>query len=143
MDSASIANSQNGQLPMYRFETESVAMEEYNAEKAKSDLDLINVVPNPYYAYAGGAGYENNALDTRIKITNLPVQCTISIYNVSGTLIRQIKKDEDKTSVDWDLKNFAGVPIAGGVYIIHVKTDDGEKIIKWFGGLRVPDLNVF
>jgi hypothetical protein len=143
MDSLSIANSQNKQLPMYAFETESVATEMNNADKAKSDLDLIQVVPNPYYAYAGGSGYEQNALDNRIKITNLPVQCVISIYNINGTLIRQITKDEEKTSVDWDLKNFAGVPIAGGVYIIHVKSNNGEKTIKWFGGLRIPDLNVF
>jgi hypothetical protein len=143
LDSLSIANSQNKQLPMYRFETESVATEMNNAEKAKSDLDLIKAVPNPYYAYAGGSGYEENALDNRIKITNLPVQCVISIYNINGILIRQITKDEEKTSVDWDLKNFAGVPIAGGIYIIHVKSSSGEKIIKWFGGLRTPDLNVF
>ena len=130
-------------VPMYRFETQSVATQLSDPEKAKSDLDLIQVVPNPYYAYAGGDGYERNALDNRIKITNLPERCTISIYNVNGTLIRQITKDEPKTSVDWDLKNFAGVPIAGGVYIIHVKADNGEKILKWFGGLRVPDLNVF
>lgn len=143
MDSLAVVNSQNGHLPMYRFETESVATELNDPEKAKTDLDLIQVVPNPYYAYAGGPGYERNALDNRVKITNLPEQCTISIYNVSGTLIRQLKKDEVKTSVDWDLKNFAGVPIAGGVYIIHVKSASGEKIIKWFGGLRTPDLNVF
>jgi hypothetical protein len=143
LDSASIANSQNGHKPMYRFETESVATEYNNPEKAKSDLDLIQVVPNPYYAYAGGPGYERNALDTRVKITNLPESCVVSIYNVSGTMIRQITKDELKTSVDWDLTNFAGVPVAGGVYIIHIKADSGEKIIKWFGGLRIPDLNVF
>jgi hypothetical protein len=142
-DSILTANSQNRQLPMYRFETESVATEFNNTTKAKTDLDLIQIVPNPYYAYAGGPGYERNALDNRVKITNLPEQCVISIYNVSGTLIRQLTKDEAKTSVDWDLKNFAGVPIAGGVYIIHVKADSGEKIIKWFGGLRTPDLNVF
>jgi len=143
MDSTSTANSQNGHLPMYRFETESVATEYNNTSKAASDMDIIQIVPNPYYAYAGGPGYERNALDNRVKITNLPEQCVISIYNVSGTLIRQITKDEEKTSVDWDLKNFAGVPVAGGVYIIHVKSDAGEKIIKWFGGLRIPDLNVF
>jgi hypothetical protein len=142
-DSAQMANSDSKQLPKYRFETESVATEENNAEKAKTDLDLIQVVPNPYYAYAGGPGYERNALDNRVKITNLPQTCVISIYNVNGTLIRQITKDEAKTSVDWDLKNFAGVPIAGGVYIIHVKSDAGEHTIKWFGGLRIPDLNVF
>jgi flagellar hook assembly protein FlgD len=73
----------------------------------------------------------------------LPKTCTITIYNVSGTLIRQFDKDEEKTSVDWDLTNFAGVPIAGGVYIIHVKSPSGERVIKWFGGLRIPDYNVF
>ena len=47
-----------------------------------------------------------------------------------------------KTSVDWDLKNFAGIPIAGGVYLIHVKADGlGERTIKWFGILRPVDLN--
>jgi hypothetical protein len=143
MDSAAVANSENEQRPLYEFTTEGVVTVEYDQQKAESDLDLISVVPNPYYAYAGGPGYENNALDTRVKITNLPEVCTITIYNVSGTLIRQYSKDETKTSVDWDLKNFAGVPIAGGVYIIHVKSDEGERVIKWFGGLRPPDLNVF
>jgi hypothetical protein len=47
-----------------------------------------------------------------------------------------------KTSLDWDLKNFAGIPIAGGVYLIHVKADGlGERTIKWFGILRPVDLN--
>ncbi len=142
-DSAMLANSQNRDFPLYRFETQSTAAEDYNAEKAKRDLDQIKVVPNPYYAYAGGPGYEANALDNQVKITNLPEQCTITIYNVKGIMIRQYTKDEPKTSINWDLKNFAGVPIAGGVYIIHIKSKDGEKIVKWFGGLRPPDLNVF
>ncbi len=37
----------------------------------------------------------------------------------------------------------AGIPVAGGIYIIHVKTDVGEKVLKWFGMLRPPDLNTF
>jgi len=143
LDSASIANSQNGHLPMYRFETESVATQADDPQKAETDLDLIKVVPNPYYAYAGGPGYEENALDNRVKIINLPKSCTVTIYNVSGVLIRQYTKDSEITSLDWDLKNFAAVPVAGGVYIIHIKADAGDKIIKWFGGLRPPDLNVF
>jgi hypothetical protein len=48
------------------------------------------------------------------------------------------------TSVDWDLKNHKGLPIAGGVYLIHIKADGvGEKLIKWFGALRPVDLNSF
>jgi hypothetical protein len=158
LDSASIANSQNRHLPLYEFETKGFT--EINTPAvAERELDLISVVPNPYYAYAGGAGYERNTLDNRVKITNIPEQCTVTIYNVSGTLIRQYKVDKSgvvnprasttgvetdtKTSIDWDLKNFAGVPVAGGVYIIHVKSKYGEKVVKWFGGLRPPDLNVF
>jgi hypothetical protein len=143
LDSVSVENSQNGHYPMYRFETETVATELANTQKAESDLDLIKVVPNPYYAYAGGPGYEQNALDNRVKIINLPESCVITIYNVNGTLIRQYTKDSEITSLDWDLKNFAGVPVAGGVYIIHIKADAGDRIVKWFGGLRQPDLNVF
>jgi len=105
-----------------------------------AELDLINVVPNPYRAYAN---YEKDQLDNRVKIVNLPQRCEVTIYSTNGSIIRQYNKDETKTYIDWDLKNFAGIPIAGGVYIIHVKSDQGEKIIKWFGSLRPVDLNAF
>jgi hypothetical protein len=127
-------------FPAYQFSTEGIATEYDVPEKIQQDLDIVNVVPNPYYAYSS---YENNALDNRVKITNLPEQCVITIYNMSGTKIRQYKKDEPKTSIDWDLKNFAGVPIASGIYLIHIKSDDGERIIKWFGTMRPIDLNTF
>ena len=126
-----------------------------NQDKASTDLDLINVVPNPYYAYDD---YEHNQLDNRIKIVNLPLKCTVSIFDLSGVLIRQFVVDkssiveprsstlgintDSKTSIDWDLKNFAGIPISGGVYLIHVKADNlGERTLRWFGILRPVDLN--
>ncbi|MEI8201597.1 MAG: T9SS type A sorting domain-containing protein [Bacteroidota bacterium] len=136
------ANPQNNNYPMYTFTTGDIATSTSNNEQAKSALDLINVVPNPYYAFSK---YETSQIDNRVKIVNLPVKCTISIYSVNGTLIRQFKKDDNvRTSVDWDLKNHAGIPISGGVYIIHVKAEGiGEKVIKWFGVLRPTDLNSF
>lgn len=130
----------NQNYPVYTFNTENISTIEYSATKAESDLDMINVVPNPYYAYSS---YENNALDNRVKFTNLPQKCTITIYNVRGTLVRQYTKDESATYLDWDMKNFAGIPIASGIYIIHVKSDEGERVLKWFGVVRPPDLNVF
>lgn len=130
----------NNHYPMYNFSTEQLATKKYNPEKSKSDLDLIGVVPNPYYAYSN---YEKNALVNRVKIINLPERCTVTIFNVKGTLIRQFKKDSPITYIDWDLKNFAGVPIAGGIYIVHVKSQEGEAIVKWFGSLRKEDLNIF
>ena len=130
----------NNYWPMYNFETKGVATNTNDVVKAETDLDLINIVPNPYRAYAN---YETDQLDNRVKIVNLPQRCNVTIYSTNGSIIRQYNKDETKTYIDWDLKNFAGIPIAGGVYIIHVKSDQGEKIIKWFGSMRPVDLNAF
>jgi hypothetical protein len=107
----------------------------------ESVLDVINVVPNPYYAFSS---YEANKLDNRIKITNLPQQCTVSIFDMSGTLVRQFEKGDPVTSLDWDLKNSKNIPVASGTYIIHVKVPGvGEKILKWFGVMRPIDLDNF
>ncbi|PIP54993.1 MAG: hypothetical protein COX07_02295, partial [Bacteroidetes bacterium CG23_combo_of_CG06-09_8_20_14_all_32_9] len=108
---------------------------------AKDALNLIRVVPNPYYGFSG---YEKSQLDYKVKITNLPQACTISIYNVGGTLIRRFKKDSPLSYQDWDLKNEYGITIASGVYIVHINAPGiGEKILKWFGALRPIDLNNF
>ena len=48
------------------------------------------------------------------------------------------------TSQEWDLKNHVGIPIAGGMYIIHIEVPDvGEKILKWFASMRTIDLDNF
>jgi len=127
--------------PVYEFNTTDLVSEVENNEQAKSALDLINVVPNPYYGYSE---YETSQLDNRIKITNLPKDVKIRIYTVSGALIRTIKKSDNLTSSDWDLKNDHGIPVSSGLYIIHVDAEGvGEKILKWFGVLRPIDLDTF
>jgi hypothetical protein len=133
----------NEGLPMYQFTTEGLAPVINDAETANSVLDEIRVVPNPYYSYSS---YETDKLDNRVKITNLPEKCIITIYTVNGVLIRQYKKDDPTiTSIDWNLKNKANIPIAGGVYLIHVDAYElgEERILKWFGSLRPIDLDSF
>jgi len=144
------SNLQNANYPMYQFNTDDLATQKNVNTVAQSALDLIGVVPNPYYAFSN---YEENQIDNRVRIINLPPKCSVSIYTLSGTLIRQFSVDkqgvtsgygEALTSIDWDLKNFSNIPISGGIYIIHVKADGiGEKTIKWFGALRPTDLNSF
>jgi len=99
-------------------------------------------VPNPYYATSG---YEESQLDNKVKITNLPTKCTVSIFTVDGILIRKFTRDDpNSTYIDWDLKNSANIPISGGIYLIHVDAPGvGERTIKWFGSLRPIDLNSF
>jgi hypothetical protein len=59
-------------------------------------------------------------------------------------LVRRIKKDDLSTETDWNLKNGAGVPIASGMYIIHIDAGElGEKILKWMGVMRELDLDSF
>ncbi len=132
---------ENNGYPMYGFSLDGLATQTQVDTAAENALSIINVVPNPYYAYSQ---YENNRLDNRIKITNLPDVCTIRIYSVGGTLVKTITKDSPITHVDWDLKNFKGIPIASGSYIIHIDAPGiGERVLKWFGTMRPPDLENF
>lgn len=131
----------NNGYPLYTFNTQGQATQTNVASVAESSLDLIGVVPNPYYAFSG---YETSRLDNRVKFINLPEVCTISIYTVNGTLVRKFRKDNDLTYVDWDLRNSYNVPIAGGTYICHIDVPGvGERVIKWFGVIRPVDLTNF
>ena len=132
----------NNMYPMFEFAIEGLDPVLNDPEKTESDLDLVNIVPNPYYAFSQ---YEDNALNNKVKITNLPNNCTVTIYNLSGTKIRQFKKDNELPSIEWDLTNFANTPVASGFYLIHVKdnTSGGERTIKFFGAMRLIDLNTF
>jgi hypothetical protein len=135
------ANPVNDNFNQYYFNTDDIFAKTDNADAAKRGLDLINIVPNPYYAFSA---YERNQLDNRVKITNLPQRATISIFTLNGTLVRRFKKDDPLTSLDWDLKNQTGIPIASGLYIIHVDVPGvGEKVLKWFGVMRPIDLDTF
>ena len=142
--------------PTYSFTTNGLQPSVQSREVAKSALDLIRVVPNPYYAYST---YEQSQIDNRIRITNLPTKCQISIFTLSGTLIRQYKVDNSTqtgvdqstfenfnlnktTYLDWDLKTQTGLPIASGAYIMHINAYElGETTVKWFGVMRPTDLD--
>ena len=133
--------SRNGWRNLYYFSTKDLAATTNNSEVLTSALDNINIVPNPYYAFSS---YETGKLDNRVKITNLPEVCTISIYDLNGTRIRQFKKGDPTTYLDWDLKNDQNIPIASGVYIVHIEVPNiGEKVLKWFGVMRPIDLDNF
>ncbi len=135
------ANPINNNYPLYTFSTKDICVTTQSQMAAEGALQLINVVPNPYYGYSS---YEGDQSVSCVKITNLPVQCEISIYSVNGMLIRKFSKNDPLASVDWDLRSDAGLPIAGGLYIIYIKVDGvGEKVLKWFGALRPIGLNAF
>ena len=128
--------------PKYTFTIQGWDPIQNDPEKTEEDLNLVTVVPNPYYAYDS---YESNALTNKVKITNLPNKCVVSIYTLSGTKVRQFRKDNEAPSIEWDLSNFANTPVASGFYLIHIKdlTSGSERTIKFFGAMRQVDLNTF
>ena len=134
--------------PNYRFSTTGLAPTQLtNEAQVDSVMDMINVVPNPYYAYSTYEGLENGGqLDNRVRITNLPAECVVSIYSLNGSLVKRLNKDsEGSASIDWDLKNQKGIPVASGAYVINVSVPSlgKEKNLKWFGVLRPIDLDTF
>ncbi len=151
-----VATNENEGRPAYEFSTDGFQVETDVTDVAKNHLDQIRVVPNPYYAYSA---YETSELDNRIKITNLPGTCTVTIYSIDGVLIRQFKRDVGPnthygentnlktnldSSLDWDLKNTKNIPVSSGVYLIHVEAPGlGERTVKWFGVMRPFDLGTF
>ncbi len=136
-----VLNPKNDNNPLYRFSLREFAPKTGDVETAKSALDLIGVVPNPYYGYSE---YERFQLEKIVRFTNLPQKCNISIYTIDGTLIRRFEKDNTISYLDWDLKNQYAIDIASGVYIIHFEAPGiGEKVLKWFGSLRPIDLTNF
>lgn len=150
-----LSSSTNNNFPYYKFNTSGLTPQVHQTEVAKNGLELINVVPNPYYAYSS---YEINQLDNRVKIVNLPSNCVVSIYTPSGSLVRKFNRNVGQNNsggaafpevnldaaFDWDLKNSKGVPISSGMYIIHIAAEGiGERTIKWFGVIRPLDLDTF
>jgi hypothetical protein len=148
-------NGQFNRYPAYRIKFEGVSAQELTEDDIPEALAEINVVPNPYLAYSD---YETSSFDNTVKITNLPAQCDITIYSLDGRFIRSYTRNEvgkpnspPRTmppvavnqiipDLEWNLKNFAGIPIASGVYLIHIDAPGlGERVIKWFGVSRQFD----
>ena len=104
-------NKEGNDIPEYMFSTDDYVPEIGDDDYLSSLLDLIRAVPNPYYAYSE---YESDQVSNVMRITNLPVQCNIAIYTVSGTLVRAFQKNDNDPFLEWDLKNENGLPIASG-----------------------------
>jgi len=150
-------------LPRYQFSTKGLGATEKNQEVAKNACDMIRAVPNPYLAYSA---YESDQNSNKIKITNLPNKCDLTIFSLDGTIIRKLSRAIDvdpatnkrveisdggpvsdiniDNSIEWDLKNDKAIPIAAGIYLIHINAPGiCEKTIKWFGAVRPADTSNF
>ena len=69
-------------------------------------------------------------------------QLKIRIYSSQGKLVKSIFKDSEATFQDWTLMNEKGIPVASGIYLIHVDIPGiGEKVLKVLLAMRSVDLH--
>ncbi|MCH7972283.1 MAG: T9SS type A sorting domain-containing protein [Bacteroidetes bacterium] len=111
----------------YEFTTTA---KNFNSEKAKLDIEKINVFPNPFYVASTG---DLNSLERAVTFSHLPVKAKIRIFNLAGQMVRTLDKDNSSQFFKWDLMNDNNSLVASGVYIAFVEMPEiGEtKIIKF------------
>jgi hypothetical protein len=103
-------------------------------QAVQSDLDKIRVVPNPYVV---SAEWEIDPNLPGIHFTNLPSECTISIYTLAGEKVNEIHHRSATNSTEsWNMLNFNQQEIAYGLYIYVVETPSGAKKVGKFSIIR-------
>ncbi len=103
-----------------------------NKQLASSEVNSINVFPNPYY---GLSDLEYNDEGARfIYISHLPQVCNIYFYTLDGILVKSINRnqsDPNNSLEKWDLKNESGNNVASGMYLVYVDCKElGTKTLK-------------
>jgi len=118
----------------FRFNAEGA---KENKQIAKSELDRIKVVPNPYIATAiwePRNNFTNGRGDRSLHFIHLPKDCTIRIYNVKGELVDTINHHSSVIdgTAKWDMLDSDRLDISYGIYIYHVQAPGiGEKVGKF------------
>jgi len=133
--------------PSYQFSIINKEADDPDQLFVDKSLNKIKAVPNPYLGFSD---YEVSQFVNTVKITNLPAVCTVTIYTLDGKFIRQYNRNETGSiprganrallenqilpDLEWDMKNSSGIPIAAGVYLIHIDAGQmGQRTLKWFG----------
>ncbi|TNE71541.1 hypothetical protein EP331_09225 [bacterium] len=113
---------------IFEIRINSANVPKVDNELAKSELDNIKVVPNPYVV---SSPYEprrtvNNPVQQReLHFTHIPLPSTLRIFTVAGVMIREIKLAAGDPRVfngtyRWDMLTKDNLEISYGVYIYHI-----------------------
>lgn len=125
---------------VYAINTSAAASTTNNADIAKTALEDIGIVPNPY---RGSSTYDPGVLQSEVRFVNLPMGATARVFTLSGQLVKTVLGNNDGF-VRWDLRTEAGLPVASGLYLVHVDVPGvGEKVIKFGVVQRRSQLTIF
>ena len=96
-----------------------------------SNLDNVKVVPNPYY---GSASWEPQYTEymNKIAFTNLPANCRITVYTISGDKVYETEFRSATGTFFWNLRSRGDKEIASGLYLYKVEQyDDNNELVDW------------
>ena len=97
-------------------------------------LDTIKVVPNPYIVRSR---FNETSISRKLRFTNLPQECRISIFTVTGELVKVLDHNNQFDGNEWwDLRSANNQEIAPGLYIYHVESNNGKEKIGKFAVIR-------
>ena len=116
---ASIENSKGTTILDRNF------VQAYPGIRPQNDLDNVSVVPNPYIVRSG---FKESEFNRRMRFINLPKECHIRVYTVSGELVSEIFHDDPDTgNAWWDMRTINNQEISPGLYIYHVSKTNTSK----------------
>ncbi|TDI69003.1 MAG: T9SS type A sorting domain-containing protein [Bacteroidetes bacterium] len=120
----------------------SYGVEAASLETKQAAMDLIGIVPNPY---KGSSAFERSQLIDEVRFTGMPSEETIiNVFTLNGSLIKTIFKPEGVRDQAWNLTTDNSLPIASGMYLIHVDVKGvGSKVIKFAAIKKRVQLNTF
>jgi hypothetical protein len=105
--------------------------------QAKSKLDEIRVVPNPYIVTNLAEKRPTRIRpqqERELHFINLPARCTVRIFNVAGQLVQTLNVNNpiETDRYIWNMLTKDNLELAYGVYVYHVEAPGiGEKVGKF------------
>ncbi len=95
----------------------------------KENIGNVKVVPNPYKV---STIWEKGWNEHIIQFTGLSQIATIKIFNSSSELVKTLKKENNSSIMEWNLKNEYDQLVAPGVYFYYIDSPIGTTTGKFF-----------
>tara|TARA_B000000437_G_scaffold219126_1_gene199964 strand:+ start:1 stop:2100 length:2100 start_codon:yes stop_codon:yes gene_type:complete len=112
----------------------------YPGIQPQENLSNVKVVPNPYIARSQ---FKESEFQRQIRFTNLPRQCKIKIFTISGELVYEFEHDDEFSGNEWwDMRTVNNQEIAPGLYLYHIEKigsgNEGtvEEVVGKFAVIR-------
>ena len=89
------------------------------AYTAQTNWSEVKVFPNPFIVHSD---FETDQYSLKMMITGLPEKCKISIFTVTGELVRKLPHDDPSSGFEyWNLRNENNQEVAPGLYLFTIE----------------------